>query len=119
MDFLACCPTTRLIFIDRTCVITPALIHCNHTFVGLPVLPVIFGQVQASVNLVTRQARVVTSAHGHVTPTDLTRAMEAAGFPARTLWDTIREGTRVVLDVQGLKVRRGGAQRPMFVLTQQ
>lgn len=53
-------------------------------------------------NLATRQARVVTSAH--ITPTDLTRAVGAAGFPARTLWDTIREDTRVVLDVQGLKV---------------
>ena len=55
-------------------------------------------------NLATRQARVVTSACGHVSPTDLTRAVEAAGFPARTLWDTFREGSRVVLDVQGLKV---------------
>lgn len=77
--------------------------YFKRTFAGLPV---VFCRVQASVNLATRQARAVTATHGHVAPTDLTRAVEAVGFPARTLWDTKREDTRVVLDVQGLKVLR-------------
>lgn len=82
---------------------TPTMVYCTETVAGLPV---VFCYVQASVNLATRQARVVTSARGNATPTNLTRAVEAAGFPARTLWDTTREGKRVVLDVQGLKVHR-------------
>lgn len=61
---------------------------------------------QASVNLATGQARVVTVAHGRSAPThtELAKAVETAGFPARDGWDTISKGTSVVLDVQGLKV---------------
>ncbi len=63
--------------------------------------------LQASVNLATSQAHVVTVAHGHAkrSSTELTGAAKAAGFPARELWVTDREDRRVVLDVQGLKVR--------------
>ena len=57
-------------------------------------------------NLATSQAHVVTVAHGRTkpSPTELTEAAKAAGFPARELWVTNREERRVVLDVQGLKV---------------
>lgn len=57
-------------------------------------------------NLATRQARVVTVLDGDLTPSgaELARITESTGFPARVLWDTARENTRVVLDVQGLKV---------------
>lgn len=79
-------------------------LYCNHTCAGSRRLAYGRSHVQASVNLATRQARVVIVANGHETPTALTRAAEAAGFPARKLWDTIREDTRMVLDVQGLKV---------------
>lgn len=35
---------------------------------------------------------------------ELAKATEAVGFPARVLWDTAGASTRVVLDIQGLKV---------------
>lgn len=62
--------------------------------------------LQASVNLATRQAHVVTVVKAGLTPSaaELARIIESTGFPARVLWDTVREDTRVVLDVQGLKV---------------
>ncbi|CAM9270208.1 unnamed protein product, partial [Laminaria digitata] len=63
------------------------------------------GVLEASVNLATRQARVVTVVKAGLTPSaaELARIIESTGFPARVLWDTVREDTRVVLDVQGLK----------------
>lgn len=47
-------------------------------------------------------------AHGHAKPSstkELTRAAKAAGFPARELWVISKADRRVMLDVQGLKVR--------------
>lgn len=57
----------------------------------------------------TCEARVVVAANGpNGTPSadDLARATTAAGFPATVLWDRTTKvaGTRVVLDVEGLKV---------------
>lgn len=56
--------------------------------------------------MATRQARVVTVLNEGLTPSasELAKIAGSTGFPARVLWDTARENTRVVLDVQGLKV---------------
>lgn len=67
--------------------------------------------LQATVNLATRQASVLTVGDGRHTPAsaELIAASEAAGFPARELWNTTEEETRVLLDVKGLKVCHNSA----------
>ncbi|CAN0081757.1 unnamed protein product, partial [Scytosiphon promiscuus] len=65
----------------------------------------VHGVLEATVNLATSQASVTTVGDGNSPPhsTELIAASKAAGFPARELWDTMREEARVFLDVQGLK----------------